>query len=79
MSLPTPYIKLFDVGTREKPVWEAEVWIDVPGEPDPVSVYTTPPAAREATAQRRAEAWINSEDGDIGIALELALLGVDDD
>jgi hypothetical protein len=73
MKHPTPYIKTFTTPCGI----EAEVWIDVPQEPLPVSVHTTAPASRETTAERRARQWIESEQGAIGVALELVLLGAD--
>ena len=72
MELPKPYIKTFMTPCGV----EAEVWIDVPTEPYPVSVHTTKEATRETTAERRAQQWIDSDEGKEEIGVELALLGV---
>lgn len=70
---PVPYFKTFPVDGGH----EAEVWIDVPSEPYPVSIHTTAAAQRKTTVERRAQQWIDSEDCVELLHLELYLLGAE--
>lgn len=63
-------VKVFEVNDA----YEAEVWLEIQ-DGRQVSLHTLPAAQREATAQNRAIAWINSDACRQAVNLELGLAG----